>query len=170
MEALQKNRVLFWLLIFLIIVNLAALVTYFLLPQKTSRTACAGDPDSPGCILHSHLNLTDEQNTHVERINQDYRVVSQPLSQEIKNVRSLILDELESDQPDTASINNLAEKISELQLRLHRENIRHYLTLKEVCDPEQALLLSNLYREMYGRPMHREGGVQHRHRFRGQQQ
>ncbi|MDX9905546.1 MAG: periplasmic heavy metal sensor [Bacteroidales bacterium] len=167
METITRNRVLFWLLIFLIIVNLAALATYFILPEKQQPAGCAGDPNSPECILHSRLNLTDEQNEHVERINSEYRVVSQPLSQEIKQLRGHILDELESGHTDTVLTNNLTGEIAALQLQLHRENILHYLALKEVCDPEQALLLSNLYREMYGCPMHQEMGKPKHHRLRG---
>lgn len=166
METAHKNRMLFWSLIFLIIVNVSALATYFFLPGKQSQNLCSNDPDSPNCVLHEQLNLTGEQYELVDAINKDYQAISRPISTQIKDLRSSIVDELESREPDTALINELIEEISSLQMQLHRENINHYLDLKEVCDPDQALRLSNLYRELYGCPMHQGGKKQHQHRHR----
>lgn len=154
METIHKNRLLFWLLIFLIIVNLAALATYFLLPKEKPARYCGTDPSSPGCMLDARLNLTDDQLVQVDKINEEFRLVSQPVADEIKNYRGRILDELEGEEPDTALVSRLSLEISGLQLRLHQANIRHYLELKKVCTPEQAMSLSNLYRELYGCPLH----------------
>lgn len=163
MESFQKNRLLFWILIFLVVVNLAALVTYFLFPGKQTTVTCGDESNSPGCMLHSELNLTGEQIRLVDAINEEYRASSAPFSEQIKQLRAEILNILESDKPDTIAIDQLSIEISGLQNRLQRENIRHYLELKKVCDPEQALLLSNLYRELYGCPMHQPGsGMKHR--------
>lgn len=166
METAYKNRWLFWLLIFLIIVNLSALATYFLLPEKQPQQACGIDSGSPNCIMHEQLNLTEVQNVLVDSINAAYQKVSRPVSLQIKDLRAAILDELERQDPDTLLINSLAEEISDLQLQMHRNNINHYLELKKVCDRDQALRLSNLYREVYGCPMDpdRNQGKQHRHR------
>ena len=168
MESIYKNRLLFWILIFLVVVNLSALATYFLFPQKPDVVACNNDNMAPGCALHAELNLTDDQIRLVDRINSDYQEVSQPISEKIKNARADILDELASNMPDTLNINQLSLEISKLQSQLHRENINHYLELKKVCNPDQAMRLSNLYRDLYGCPMQEQGkGMQH-HRHRGQ--
>jgi hypothetical protein len=166
METAHKNRMLFWLLIFLIIVNLSALATYYFSPVKLLRQGCCNDSASPDCILHSQLKLTKDQNGLVDSINAKYQTISRPISGQIKELRAVILDELETPDPDSAFINRLTEEIAALQLQLHRENIIHYLELKKVCDPDQALRLSNLYREIYGCPMHQAGGKHQQHRFR----
>ena len=168
MESNQKNRLLTWLLVFLVVVNLAALATYFIFPQKQVNVNCAGDASSPGCVLHAELSLSEEQVRQVERINAGYRQVSGPVSTEIKELRGTVLDELASEMPDTLALERLATDISLLQGKLHRENIRHYLELKKACTPEQALRLSNLYREIYGCPMQGQGNEMHRHRHRHQ--
>jgi periplasmic protein CpxP/Spy len=165
MESIQKNRLLFWALIFLIVVNLSALATYFLFPCKQQVVSCNSESMAPGCVLHKELNLTDQQIGQVDKINEDYRQLSKPISGEIRIRRGCILDELEAEVPDTMKVNRLALEISRLQLQLHHENIRHYLELKKVCDPEQALLLSNLYRELYGCPMSGERKMHKRQRI-----
>lgn len=167
MESKQKNRMLTWLLVFLVVVNLAALATYFFFPHKQVNVSCAGDARGPGCVLHAELGLSDEQVRQVERINAEYQEVSGPISAEIKDLRGSVLEELASLAPDTLELDRLANDISLLQGRLHRENTRHYLELKKVCTPEQALRLSNLYREIYGCPLQGRGKEMHRHRYRG---
>ncbi len=165
MESLYKNRFLFWILIFLIVVNLSALATYFLFPKRTAEVTCSSSAMEPGCALQAELNLSDEQISLVDKINSEYEEVSKPISGEIKSRRAAILDELVSDNPDTLNINQLCLEISRMQNQLHRENIRHYLELKKVCNPGQAMRLSNLYRDLYGCPMQGQGnGIRNRHR------
>lgn len=168
MESIYKNRLLFWILIFLIIVNLSALATHFFFPKEQSVVACNDGSMHPGCALHAELNLTDDQISQVDKINSEYQENSRPISEKIKNKRAGILDELASDTPDTLNINQLSIDISVLQSQLHRENIMHYLELKKVCNPDQAMRLSNLYRELYGCPMNGQGKNLQRHRHKGQ--
>lgn len=163
MESLYKNRLLFWVLLFLVIANLSALASYFFFPVKQTEVSCLNDPNAPGCVLHSTLDLTEEQVQLVDGINASYQEVSRPISEEIKKLRADIVDELASDEPDTVHINQLSQEISIQQNQLHRANIRHYLELKKVCNTDQAMRLSNLYREIYGCPMQEEGkGMKHR--------
>ncbi len=165
MDTANKNRILFWLLIFLVIVNIAALATYFFVPAQQMKPGCRSNSATPDCILDAHLDLSGEQTVLVDSINARYQSASRPISMQIKDLRAAILDELEAENPDTAMINGITEEISALQRQLQRENIAHYLELKKVIDPDQALRLSNLYREMYGCPIQRQGGKQHQHRF-----
>ena len=166
METYRKNRFIFWILIFLVVVNLAALGTYFFFPreQKTMVT-CDEDMMSAGCLYQNQLDLTDDQTKQVDLLSEAYMQASGPIAEAIKNTRGDILDELSTIAPDTMHLGQLSEKLSRLQSQLQRENIKHYMALKEVCSPDQAMRLSNLYRELYGCPMQGQGmGMQHRHR------
>lgn len=168
METYRKNRLIFWILIFLIIVNISALATYFFYPQEKSIAACNDGSPAPGCSLHAELDLTNDQVMQVDGINSDYLEVASPISEEIKGIRTEVLDELAAEIPDTSKLNKLSLELSQLQAQLHRENIKHYLELKKVCNPEQVMRLSNLYRELYGCPMQGSGqGIQHRHKMGG---
>lgn len=165
METYHKNRLLFWVLIFLVIVNLAALGTYFFFPRQQTVVTCKEGASTPGCVYQSRLDLTDEQARQVDLISEDYLKISRPIADEIKGIRGEILDELTVDQPDTSYLNELGSALAELQVQLQRKNIEHYMALKEVCNPEQAMRLSNLYRELYGCPMQGQGrGIKHKHR------
>jgi periplasmic protein CpxP/Spy len=165
METYHKNKVLFWVMIFLIVVNMAALATYFFFPHKETVAGCADDCSAPGCVLHAELKLTEEQAVKVDVINDRYLGESGPVSEKIKNIRASVLDELSADVPDTLKLNEYSLELAQLQNQLHHQNIKHYLELKKVCNPDQAMRLSNLYRELYGCPMQGPGaGGKHMHR------
>ena len=94
-------------------------------------------------MLHAELDLTGEQAAQVDGINTAYRAGSAPIAEKIKEVRAYVLDELSSDLPDTLKLNEYSLELSQLQSQLHRQNIHHYLELKKVCTPDQAMRLSS---------------------------
>ena len=166
METYHKNRLIFWILIFLVLVNLAALGTYFFFPRgQKAMVNCDEEMMSAGCLYQNQLDLTDEQAKQVDILSKAYMQVSGPIAEAIKSTRGEILDEISATAPDTTNLDQLSEELSRLQNQLQRENIKHYMALKEVCSPDQAMRLSNLYRQLYGCPMQGPGkGMQHRHR------
>jgi Spy/CpxP family protein refolding chaperone len=165
METYHKNKALFWIMIFLIVVNLSALATYFFFPRKATVVACSDSSSAPGCALHAELDLTEVQAARVDIINSEYLDKSAPISEKIKNIRAEVLDELSTEVPDSLKLNEYSLELSQLQNQLHHYNIMHYLELKKVCTPDQAMRLSNLYRELYGCPMQGPGtGGKHMHR------
>lgn len=161
MENRQKNRLLFRVLLFLVVVNLAALATWAFYPFRQESGQVAAEAVEPHCMYKTRLQLTDAQTAEVNLLSEDYRQRSAPLADQIRSLRGEILDELSSDRPDTSRLNRLTLELSGFQAQLQRENIHHYMALKEVCTPEQAMRLSNLYRELYGCPMQEGQGMRH---------
>jgi len=169
MDTYKKNRFLFWLLIFLVVVNLSALATFLIFSTKPVPVSCGESASKPGGALCEQLGLTSAQTLEVEKINTLYRDVTTPIVAEIKEKRMEILDELNKDNPDTMHLNNLTLDLSTLQSRMQRASFRQFLELKTVCTPEQVKRLSALYRDLYGCPM-KGKGQQNRYRHgKGQQ-
>jgi Spy/CpxP family protein refolding chaperone len=162
MELYKKNRLVFWVLIFLVIVNLSALVTFLIYQQNKPKTEGCSNM-SPGSSFREELNLTVKQSEKITSINNRQREIAEPIVEAIKEKRSEIVEELSKKLPDTAALSLLAFKLSGLQYQLQRANIRQYLELKTVVTAEQAQKLSALYRELYGCPM-KEKGMQYKHR------
>jgi Spy/CpxP family protein refolding chaperone len=163
MDLYKKNRLLFWFFIFLVLINISALVTYFIFFRNPGDQM--DRPDSQGVakqeVFRQQLDLTTIQSASVDSINELYRQAAAPVVDSIKAKRSAILDELNNSGPDTMHLNRLVNDLSALQARLQHENIRQYLSLKKICTPDQALRLSGLYRDLYGFD---ETGKGNRHR------
>jgi len=160
----HKNRLIFWVLMVLVVVNVSALVSFFLYPkQKATPEACCTPEEQQCNAFRDELNLSDAQTLQVTEINKIYTESAKPISKAIKTARAEILNELDREVPDTSLLNSLTLQISMLQMKIQQENIKQYSALKKVCTIEQAHMLSALYRDLYGCPM-QNGEMKHRNR------
>lgn len=165
MNPANRNRLIFFILIFLVIVNLSAVVTFFTYRSHNNEVVvCDAMQAECGNAFKSELGLSEEQSRKVEAINVDYQQASSPVVEKIRDIRSSILDELSSDLPDTTYLKQKSDELCDLQLQLQKANFTQFLELKKVCNPEQAQRLSALYRELYGcARMGNATGRMHRH-------
>ncbi len=163
MNFFNRTKITFWVMIVLIVINIAALISYFYFSRPACETPGCETRNQPGKVLQSALGLTAEQAEKVAAINEVYQQAAGPVSASIKENRGLIITEMEKENPDTAAINTLIRQLSELQIALQKENVRQYMELKKVCNSEQAQKLSAFYRELYGCPM-KGKQMQQRHR------
>lgn len=162
-----RNRLTFWVMIFVIILNVAFFVS-FLLFNRIDNAGSKATCESAGCInqgISQELGLSEAQSKKIEALNVKYRAESEPIAQEIRNKREVLLTGLEGAEPDTVRLKFLIDSLGNLQKEIQVRNIRQFLELKKVCNPEQALLLSALYRNLYGCPMKGNSG-QKKHQYR----
>jgi len=150
MNFFTKNKFVFWLLVFLVAINLSALVTfgvfYFRHPAGPADQACGKT-----CRAFSEeLSLSPAQARQVDAILAAYRSTTEPLSGEITNCRVQLLGEIAKPRPDTNLVNGCVEKIALLQKQIQKASVGQYLELKKICTPDQCRRLSSLYFELYG--------------------
>jgi Spy/CpxP family protein refolding chaperone len=163
MNFFQKNRLILWVLILLTVINISALVSFFMFTKTPAPAACC-TPEEQQCVaFRDELDLSAEQTLKVSDINKKYTESAEPIATAIKETRAAILTELEKETPDTTQLNILANQLTLLQMKIQRENIKQYGDLKRVCTPEQVQKLSALYRDLYGCPM-KNGQMKHRYR------
>lgn len=166
MNIFTKNRLVFWLLIILVLINISALVSFYYFTRKPAVQAeCCSAGDRSQRALTMELGLTPDQGSEVERILSRYREDTRFLADELMKTRRMMLGELSAEHPDTAQIHLRIKEITTLQGEIQLKNVRQYLDLKAVCTPDQAQRLSNLYHELYGCPM-KENRNRMRHQYR----
>jgi Spy/CpxP family protein refolding chaperone len=165
MNYFDKNRILIWAVVFFLVINVSALATFFVYFSKNGKpihepAAC----QSCGQFCRM-LDLTEEQSKTVEKIQAGFHVKSDPLIEQIKEVRRMMLLELSKDAPDTSLVNQYADSIGELHKQLQKTAASQFLSLKQVCNPEQCRKLSTMYYDLYGckgEKMMEGKGKQHR--------
>ena len=150
MNFFSKNKIVFWLLVFLVVINLSALVTFLVLFSQDPLASKQESKENPGITFRKELSLSPSQSEKVEVILADYRSSTEPLTLNIRNYRSQLLEELAKDKPDTSLINSSVEKICLLQKQMQKASVAQYMALKEICTPSQCQRLSALYFELYG--------------------
>ena len=145
-----KNRFIFWILIFLVVINLTALVTFLVLYSHRPAVADQQQCRNSGMAFKEELSLSAVQAEKVEVIMSEYRTSTGPLTDSIRNYRSLLLDELAKANPDSTLLDHYTEQISLMQKQMQKASIHQYLSLKGISNPDQCKRLSSLYYELYG--------------------
>jgi Spy/CpxP family protein refolding chaperone len=163
MNFFHRNRLIFWILILLVVINISAFVSFFLLTKSPVTPTCCPPGEQQCNAFRDELKLTAAQSLKVAEINKLYKESAEPIATAIKETRAAILTELENELPDSIHLNSLVNELAFLQSKIQKENIRQYTNLKHVCTPEQANRLSALYRDLYGCPM-QNGQMNYRYR------
>jgi Spy/CpxP family protein refolding chaperone len=168
MNFFNKNRLMFWLLLFLVLINISALVTFFMFYSSQKKQPAENAGLQSFKVFQKELSLTPFQSEKVCSINALHRTISEPIISALREKRSELLEELSSDKPDTLLLKQYAEEIGNLQKELQMASVRQYLDLKVVCDTCQCRKLSSFYFELYGSKGPGKGmgkQMQHRNRF-----
>jgi Spy/CpxP family protein refolding chaperone len=175
MDLFNKNRLIFWLLIFLVVMNIAALATYFINGHKSSHITADQVSTGQEITLSEELSLSPDQSKLAGEVNRRFRESNEPLFDAIREKKSALVDELARPETDTAVIVKLAAEVGDAQGNIQLSNAKQFLELKKICTPEQTQKLANIYAGLYGcqrnGPGRGPGNGQGRHRHRyGQQQ
>jgi len=151
MNYFNKYRVVFWIMILMIVINISAFTSFYFYCHANRTTSTDTLVCSGTCkFLDEQLKLSPDQSAKVAVINKNFREQTEPVVAGIKSIRMSLLDELALEKPDTAKLNLFADKIGELQKTLQKAAILQYQQLKQICTPEQCLKLSAIYLEVYG--------------------
>lgn len=150
MNLFNNNRIVFWILIFLVLINITALATYFIYMRKPANEPVPGSGFKQGIALRQELSLTPDQSIKVNEINAAYKASSQPIVAAIKEKKADLLEELSKENTDNNLLAKLADEVVTEQKQLQMANIKQFLDLKKVCTPEQTQRLSQIYSELYG--------------------
>lgn len=169
MNYFSRNRMVFWLLIFLVVVNIAALTTLIVWASSPGLRS-GGFKAGPGMAFRRALSLNPAQSARADNVLNCYRGQVDPMVLQIRDLRMGLFGELNKDQPDTVYLNKTISEITLLQGKMQKAMVSQYLEMKKICDPEQCCRLRSLYSEMYGYGtpgMGKGMGKGKQHRWRG---
>jgi hypothetical protein len=150
MNFFLKNRFVFWLLVFLVVVNLSAFVTFIVFFSGNYRATGNNQNENTGLAFRKELSLSPSQSEKVNVVLAGYRKATEPVTAGIRDYRAQILEELTKEKPDTEVLNRCGEQVCLLQKQMQKASVIQYMALKEICNPEQCQRLSALYFELYG--------------------
>ncbi len=150
MNFFSKNKLIFWVLIFLVTVNLTALVTIGILYSRYNKLVENQSVEKPTMAFQRELDLTPSQSEKVDVILEEFRNSTDSVRNRMRESRAALLEELARENPDTNHIFELTGTISLLQRHMQNASAKQYLALKKICNPDQCKRLSDLYFEFYG--------------------
>jgi len=165
MDYFIKKRFSFWLVLFLLVVNITTITTilYHIYSDKTAASTATVNKDA-GKIITTELALNTQQKNLFSSINNAYNEKSNPILDQLTDKRSEMLAELGEANPDTAILKTIAKEIGELHTTLKLLTIEYFLELKKICTEDQQQRLSEMYNDLLQSEGHFKGyGKQYRH-------
>ncbi|MCF7955963.1 MAG: periplasmic heavy metal sensor [Phycisphaerae bacterium] len=150
MDYFTKNKVLFWCVIVLILLNMASLGSFWI--KKRPH----GPPPMPGGqkVMEERLDLSDQQVQQFEQIRDDHFSQTIPLQEEMHKLRLELLEEIFVTTPEEAKIQEILKKLEQRSGQFEVSLLQHFQQLKNVCDQKQTEALKLMLADIIerGRP------------------
>ncbi len=168
MKTLVNKSWISYLLIFLLTINLAALGTiiYFSYKHNQAEHTIPEPPmDIRGGEIMDSLGLNAQQREFFMESRQRFKERGRPMMQEMQHKKRQIIQNLDTDTPDTVLLNSLADEMGALNAELKKNAIRHLIELRKECTPDQKEKMKEVSRAMFRSTdgAGPGGGMQHRH-------
>jgi len=146
MNASKKDRIIQWLNIFLLVINISAFGTILLLNRQAPAKSL--DKYNSDDFLRSELKLSDEQFKKIALLDSEvFRIYQSLLDMECASNFRLV-EEMTSPAPSKARMDSITQNIGKLRAGLKKQSIKHFENIKSICDEDQKLLLDQLLKEM----------------------
>ncbi|UCH14642.1 MAG: periplasmic heavy metal sensor [Bacteroidales bacterium] len=151
----NKYRILIWLIIILLVINISAITTIFLgvslkdkkdirpLPPKTEHRR-----HHEGEFFYRSLNLSEEQHQQFKKAKHKFYSGAKNIAGQMHRKRIEFINELASEEPDTIKLQEIANEIGALHSKLKFQTYRHYLDMKRICTEEQEEELMKIFKSM----------------------
>ena len=144
----KKQRIINWLSIFLLVINISAFATLLLMNNNPTTIAETTEYYKSDAFLKEALNLTDEQYNKVSFMDYKiFRVYQNILDMQCESNFKLMA-ELSSEDPNQQKMDSIAKQIGGLYTGLKRQTIKHFMNIRSICTDEQSLLLDQLIMDM----------------------
>lgn len=171
---MNKNvRILKWLLILLVVLNIGAIGTIIYLTQKQNKLSdesiLIGSGNSVSVLNGRFFRITagfsEVQMDSFRNANQSFRPVARDISTAIDSLKSRLFTELNKTQPDTALLSNMALQIGKLHGQLKYQTNQFYLNILSICTPAQKKIIEEAFLPLFksetlafpGHGQHRQG-------------
>lgn len=147
METFKRHRIIKWLNILLLVINISAITT-FLVMNKVPASDVIDDKFSSDEFLKKELNLTEEQYQTICELDAKIFRVYQSLLDIQCETHFKLLDELLCEYPSQERLDSIAKIIGRLHTGIKRQTIKHFINIKSICDEDQIVLLDQLLIDM----------------------
>lgn len=154
MKMMNKQTLLIWAVVVLVVLNLSTLATFFFLQQPERDVKAPAQLETyaekySGRYFRDQLNLDRDQMDHFRGFNPPFRKKALEISEAMTQTRKAMLEEMAAPVCDTLKLNRMADSIGSLHRDLKNLTWHYYLDLKSICTPDQQVLLKKLFTDMF---------------------
>ena len=148
MNYFTKKRMAIWVIIFLLITNIATLATICYHRWNFKNRMMNNPHHKIEAFIKNELNLNAKQTEDYRKIKEEFRKERTTLSEKIQQNHAAMFDQYSIANPDTAKLNIIAKENGEFFKKMSQMSIKHFFNLRNICDEKQKVKLSGVYKEM----------------------
>lgn len=162
-----KNKILFWCVVVLIVLNTVTIGSFWL---KRPSMGALGGRRSPGGqqVMVERLGLSDPQVLQLEQARATHFELTIPLQDEMHQLRLALLDEVFASDPDEEKIQTMLTTLEQQSGQFEGYLVKHFQELKEMCSSQQAETLKLMFVDLIERSRPRDprqGGARPRRKY-----
>ena len=153
MMRMNKSAIYIIIIIFLLVTNIATIVTTVSLNKQENKKATPPPVielprDRRIGFFNDQLGIRDEQLPAFNNYNREFNIEAGQLSEKMEELRNQMVEEMASENPDTALLDNIASEFGTLHREMKKLTMDYYFNLKSVSDEEQKERLHLMFRDM----------------------
>lgn len=160
MNIVTKNKWFLFLLGFLLLANVALLLSFFVFGEK-SGSAVPKKSAQPSGFLSRELTLTKEQEQLFKEKKEEHFKRIKPLWEEIRKTKDTLYRQLNNPDFNDSAINAITSRLAAKNKISDEMLFNHFRELRKLCTDEQKIKFDTLIPQMMTRPGNRgKGGEQ----------
>lgn len=162
MNTQTRNKLLIGMVGLIFVMNLALAITIY--RHVSSENKVVNNTTSSG-YLCQQLSFNPDQLSGYEKQKDVFFRRADSLRSQLAELRLLLANEIEKENPDGAVLNQLAASTGQIHSQLTLQTALHFHEMGKLCTPEQKAKLMDTYRTTGIKdPAQQGGGKQRRHR------
>ena len=154
MNHVSKNKLLTWLVVLLLVANVAT-ITMFWLDKNRQYVRSKGTPAE---FLIKSLNLDSNQQAQLDVLRKAHRSAVQPLRNLVKESKEVFFDLLKEATVSDSIKQVAAKKISTLTEEIDLVTFNHFLKVRAICRPDQQLKFDKIIDDVINMMGHQQEG------------
>lgn len=149
-----KFKILYWAVIFLALLNISTIVTFFIssknsIPEEDSIII---DPESSplsGSYVRSELNFDQAQLDFYRVQSREFRHKANGTINSLNLYKNKLSQEIDKESPNREKTKIYSDSIGIAHANLKEITTDFYINLRQICTPEQATKLAKIFRPLF---------------------
>ncbi|NTW24593.1 MAG: periplasmic heavy metal sensor [Lentimicrobium sp.] len=173
----NRNRLILIVVGILTIINIAVLATMWVHVNRFHAKEGMPPPiplleegrdsvafSSGHAFFIEELGFSETQQSDFRDSRQRFKADAKPLFSEIRQLNSLLIEEIIKESPDQSKLDGISSQTGALHSKVKQLTIKHLLEVKAIATPQQQEKLVFFYRDLLSRESGQAGrGMQYRH-------
>lgn len=151
MDTVTKNRTFIWIIIFLILSNIAILLFFIFLSNDKRGNHSRDNKNGIALFLQKQIGFNKQQIDEYQKLKEGNMQKVKPLFEQIKAAKDTFYNFLYSNNVSDSLLNKSAAVIGERQQALDLQMFQHFKSVRSLCTAEQLPKFDSLFKKVVDR-------------------